>query len=45
MLDFYLKDMAEIMIYTEGEVRSKKFPRHKEINENLAKMILRKWKL
>lgn len=22
-----------------------KIPRHKEVNENLAKMILRKWKL
>lgn len=31
-------------IYRSGK-DMEKIPRHKEINENLAKMILRKWKL
>lgn len=31
-------------IYKRG-LDIEKIPRHKEINENLARMILRKWKL
>ena len=31
-------------IYRRGS-DTEKIPRHKEINENLARMILRKWKL
>lgn len=31
-------------IYRRGN-ETEKVPRHKKVNENLAKMILRKWKL
>ena len=31
-------------IYRRGS-HTEKIPRHNEVNENLAKMILRKWKL
>lgn len=31
-------------IYTRGN-DEEKIPRHREINENLAKMIIRKWNL
>lgn len=45
MLDFRLKGMEGIMTYIEGGGDVEKVPRHKEVNENLARMILRKWKL
>lgn len=36
--------MVVIMIYTRGS-DEEQIPRHKEINERLAKAIIRKWGL
>lgn len=41
---YFLRSGGNHDIYTNG-VDKEQIPRHKEVNENLAKALIRKWKL